>query len=45
MQMSTSRSIRYARNLRSLFFPGRASDFFPLGNAVSGSEACSALRG
>ncbi len=34
------RAIRYDRSPESLFFPGRADDFFPLGDAVSEAALC-----
>jgi hypothetical protein len=37
------RSIRYATDADSLFFPGRADDFFPLGPGVSEGALCAEM--
>jgi hypothetical protein len=38
-----TRTIRYADDAESLFFPGRADDFFPLGGAVSEAALCAEM--
>ncbi|HEU5323276.1 MAG TPA: lipase family protein, partial [Methylomirabilota bacterium] len=37
------RRIRYDRDPQSLFFPGRATDFFPRGDAVSEAALCAEM--
>lgn len=40
---SMTRTIRYASDADSLFFPGEASDFFPRGGAVPEAALCAEM--